>query len=260
MNIPNIHEAVKQWLQANVKCGGLIPKNVRSYKWRIIEQNSVSPTLGMRIMPSSVEGKVVHINDEFTILKVERNLFAGVATQALSIKPPVLGEGVKVKITPHLPRDIDGIALDKPSLKDPEYGNENVTIIGMRQQRMDITPESQILRNLVQTLDEMAMPDGQRTLTSALITAGARRNNLQWVEDESKSIYYLQMRLATEKFAGIFRLAYQVAEDLYAVDLKPDDAAKPGLNHESLYFDELGYFIAHHIDDGQWRINKVELL
>lgn len=256
MKPQEIRTAAQSWLQANLRPLKLIPSNVRRFNWRVLETVTTNQTLGMRLMAKPAEGKVIHATDDFLILKEGRSEFAVVPTEHLTLKPPVFGLDDKVKISPQVLRDIDGIPLDQLAANDPYRDQGNVTIIGLRQAKLDIEPESEYLRNLIETLDNMRMPDGQRTLTSALITAGARRNNITWIE--TGDTHQITMRVATGKFSGRLSIGYDLAFDLYTVTLNPDDPSLEELQLRDVYFDTLGELIEHHIDDGSWCALKVE--
>lgn len=243
----DIETLARNWLRSNIRELGLIPKNTSKYHTSFVSAAPrVHPVLGMAIAPPPCSGKVVHVDDYFSIVKTDRAKFAIVDNDVLEAP---LSQHSEVSITPYTPRDFDGIGLNQPSKEDQasyDSTNSRVMQIGMRRISIPLAPKSDYMRNTFDLLCQMPMPDGVRVLANALIDAGARRESLSLVEDESR--YSLSMQLQGSKFTGAFTLGYAAGKDLYWVELTTADKTE---RIEDIYFDDLPELLDTHVSDDQ---------
>lgn len=243
----DIETLARNWLRNNIRELGLIPKNTSKYHTGFVSAAPrVHPVLGMAIAHSPCSGKVVHVDDYFSIVKSDRAKFAIVDNAVLDAP---LSPQSEVSITPYTPRDFDGIGLNQPSKEDQasyDSTNSRVMQIGMRRISIPITPKSDYMRNTFEQLCQMPMPDGVRVLANALIDAGARRESLKLVEEDGR--YCLGMQLQGSKFSGDFTLGYAPGKDLYWVELTTADKTE---RIEDIYFDDLPELLDTHVSDDQ---------
>lgn len=237
----------RNWLREHIRELGLIAKNATKYQTSFVSAAPrVHPVLGMAIAPPPCSGKVVHVDDYFSIVKTDRTKFAIVDNSVLDAP---LSPQSEVSITPYTPRDFDGIGLNQPSKEDQasyDSTNSRVMQIGMRRISIPLAPTSDYMRNTFELLCQMPMPDGVRVLANALVDAGARRESLKLAEEDGR--YSLSMRLQGSKFTGDFTLGYAAGKDLYWVELSTNDKSEL---IEDIYFDDLPELFATHVcDDG----------
>jgi hypothetical protein len=257
------HTAIKAQLPALLQ--GSIPRNCRSYRYRIFDGQSKASTLGFHIDPQPFEGKVVARTDALVIVKNQgkRSEFSVLDRALVTLAP---GEGIKVRVEPYVRRRFDGLRADTPKEEtrvdsDGRAYTIQTHVLGDASVRLPIPqPRCSELRQLIGQLEELPAPDGFRRITHLLVDAGARDFN--WVDPEPRDIIAtppaISFSVSTEKFQGCVTVRYERGLDLYAVELSRDGELVERV--DSLGFDALGKELERLIDDGGWRKIRVSLL
>ena len=242
---------------------GHVPRNVRSFKYRVFDDQPPSSTLGFAIDPQPFEGKVVAANDNVIVIKLKPSEFAVLDPKLVSNVP---SEGTKVRVQPYARRRFDGLRADTPEVIT-EHTSDGVPytvsrhILGSAPAKLPIPkPQCMELGQLIQQLEEMPAPDGFRRITHMLVDAGAR--DFTWVDPLPSKIIEtppaISFTVATAKFQGQVTLLYERADDLYAIELKRDGELVERV--AEVFFDSLGETLERLIDDGSWRRIHVQCL
>ena len=90
---------------------GHVPRNVRSFKYRVFDDQPQSSTLGFTIDPQPFDGKVVAANDDAIVVKLKPSEFAVLDPSLVTAVP---SEGTKVHVQPYARRRFDGLRADTP--------------------------------------------------------------------------------------------------------------------------------------------------
>lgn len=239
----SVEDIARQWLKNNVRSLGLIPKNTTQYFTCFLSAAPrVSPTLGVQVAPSVQTGKVVHVDERYSILKTDRIKFAIVDHELLEAP---LDLGRKVQLTPYVPRDFDGIPLNSISKDEQEtYGSTGVFVIGMRRIEFPCKAQSVYMEQMFDLLCKMRMPDGQRVIAHALVDAGARRENIEVFDSDAEC--KISMKIDGSKFKGKFTFGLDFGADLYWIELESTE----GTNRiDDVYFEDVAGLVAEHISD-----------
>ncbi len=242
---------------------GHVPRNVRSFKYRVFDDQPQSSTLGFVIDPQPFNGKVVAANDNAIVVKLKPSEFAVLDPSLVSIVP---SEGAKVHVQPYARRRFDGLRADTPEERtgmtsDGTPYTVKTHILGSAPAKLPI-PEPQCLElgQLIQQLEEMPAPDGFRRITHMLVDAGAR--DFTWVDPTPSKIIEtppaISFTVSTTKFEGQVTILYDRAGDTYVVELHRHGEQVD--RHDEVYFDMLGEVLERLIDDGRWRLINVSVI
>lgn len=243
------------WLTENAQ--SFLPPGETTYRSCFIQPLVKLPQLGMAVMFPNVEGEVLHTNEHLTVIQPEEATLVGVATATLQVPADGLSPGQRIRIRPTPLVDIDGVPLDSFTGTPQRHG---LQIIGLRRASLCLQPKTSFVSDLVEQLEHLTMPGEMRTVAAALIQAGAKRETTAVLEDDANGVYGITCAVATQKFSGVMALYLDLAADLYRLELKPTGAAEPAEIIDGIYFDSIGDIVAHHIDDGSWLRNHVDLL
>ena len=242
---------------------GHVPRNVRSFKYRVFDDQPQSSALGFAIDPKPFDGKVIAANDNAIVVKIKPSEFAVLDPQLVTT---VLREGAKVRVEPYARRRFDGLRADTPEERT-EMTSDGIPytvkthILGSAPAKLPIpAPRCMELGQLIQQLEEMPAPDGFRRITHMLVDAGAR--DFTWVDpDPSKVIDTppaISFTVSTAKFDGQVTIRYDRGGDTYVVELRRDGELVD--QHDDVYFDMLGEVLERLIDDGRWRQIDVSVI
>lgn len=242
---------------------GHVPRNVRSFKFRFFDSQPQESTLGFVIDPQPFDGKVVATTDDAIVVKTSRAEFAVLDRDLVTLVPD---EGAKVHVQPYARRRFDGLRADTPE-KCTEYTSDGkpytvkTHILGSAPTKLPLPePQCPELHDLIQQLEQLPAPDRYRRITHLLVDAGAR--DFAWVDPTPGKIIEtppaISFTVATTKFAGRVTVLYDRGGDVYVVELHRDGALVE--RHDEVYFDDLGETLERLIDDGRWRLIRVELL
>lgn len=92
---------------------GHVPRNVRSFKYRVFDDQPLSSTLGFAIDPQPFDGKVVAATDDAIVVKLKPSEFAVLDPSLVTTVP---AEGAKVHVQPYARRRFDGLRADTPEV------------------------------------------------------------------------------------------------------------------------------------------------
>jgi len=258
-------ESAEAWLRTVV--GKHLSSTARTYKRQILNgEASHSSALGFQFDPKPFEGKVVDENETWLLVKEGRKSIFLVILKTILDNVPKPGN--KVRITPYARKRFDGERLDAPVNVDISRGYTCSTyILGERVSKLPVDKETLntvYLSQMVEQLEVLPAPDGVRTITQMLIDAGANREPMQ-INDPTMSamskdnLPYIMFRVSTMKHDGYVKMLYIVGADVYSMQAL--DMDKNVIDEkEQVYFDDLGIIIQEMVDDGQWKIAKVEIL
>ncbi|MGK6944953.1 hypothetical protein PU463_00035185 [Pseudomonas aeruginosa] len=87
---------------------GHVPRNVRSFKYRVFDDHPLSSTLGFAIDPQPFDGEVVAATDDAIVVKLKPSEFAVLDPSLVTTVP---AEGAKVHVQPYARRRFDGRAV-----------------------------------------------------------------------------------------------------------------------------------------------------
>ena len=87
---------------------GHVPRNVRSFKYRVFDDQPQSSTLGFVIDPQPFDGKVVAASEDAIVVKLKPSEFAVLDPNLVTSIP---SEGTKVHVQPYARRRFDGLRL-----------------------------------------------------------------------------------------------------------------------------------------------------
>lgn len=242
---------------------GHVPRNVRSFKYRVFDEQPQSSTFGFAIDPQPFDGKVVVANDDAIVVKLKPSEFAVLDPNLVTTVPSV---GSKVHVQPYARHRFDGRRADTPEERT-EIASDGIPytvkthVLGSAPAKLPI-PEPQCLElgQLIQQLEEMPAPDGFRRITHMLVDAGAR--DFTWVDPRPSQIIKtppaISFTVSTAKFEGLVTVLYERGSDTYAVELHRDGELVE--RHDEVYFDMLGEVLERLIDDGRWRLIDVSVI
>ncbi|AMR77697.1 TPA: GTPase [Pseudomonas aeruginosa] len=246
---------------------GHVPRNVRSFKYRVFDDQPLSSTLGFAIDAQPFDGKVVAATDDAIVVKLKPSEFAVLDPNLVTTVP---AEGAKVHVQPYARRRFDGLRADTPEViteKTSDGTPYTITrhILGSAPAKLPIpTPQCMELGQLIEQLEEMPAPDRFRRLTHMLVDAGAR--DFTWVDPTPSKIIEtppaISFTVSTAKFEGRVTILYDRGGDTYVVELHRQNGESVELvdRHDEVYFDMLGEVLERLIDDGRWRQIDVSIL
>ncbi|HGW5375666.1 TPA: GTPase [Pseudomonas aeruginosa] len=242
---------------------GHVPRNVRSFKYRVIDDQPQPSALGFVIDPQPFDGRVIAVNDDVIVVKLKPSEFVVLDPSLVTTVP---SEGAKVHVQPYARRRFDGLRADTPEVRT-EITDDGIPftvkthILGSAPAKLPIpVPQCMELGQLIQQLEEMPAPDGFRRITHMLVDAGAR--DFTWIDPKPSKIIEtppaISFAVSTTKFEGRVTILYDRAGDTYAVELRHDGELID--RRDEVYFDVLGEVLEQLIDDGCWRLINVTVI
>ena len=224
---------------------GHVPRNVRSFKYRVFDDQPLSSTLGFAIdpqpstarwsprptMPSSSSKP-----SEFAVLDP-------------SLVTTVPAEGAKVHVQPYARRRFDGLRADTPEVITEEtsdgtpYHHEAHPRLGAGQAAHSHAAVHGV-GPAHRAVGGDAGPDRFRRITHMLVDAGAR--DFTWVDPTPSKIIEtppaISFTVSTAKFEGRVTILYDRGGDTYVVELHRQNGESVELvdRHDEVYFDMLG--------------------
>ena len=246
--------------------------NIRRYTWNgYYGQMAIGALLGTQADFKPVTGTAVAENDDFVLLKTSPNDFFGLSKALLSEQIEV---GSKVQVTPYARRRFDGQPLYAPTkVEQSEDGNFTVRsfTIGENKSYVPVDKASIACQELKDMIDviERERADELRTVAQVLVDAGAwlEKPTIQDVICEDDIIEKpptITFRVDSTKAKGYISVIYDRSMDSFDVVLV-DLEGKELERQENVYItptgpSELGAAIMRLVDDGLWRVAKVEVL
>lgn len=260
----NRKEQAREWVHSVARRH--LPATARRYSLAVYAgEASVSSTFGIQIDLQPAEGKVVELTEEWILLKIGRSADLFVVARDLVDVVPALG--AVVRITPYARRGFDGRRLDAPTeeLTDSGLRWQSWTL-GESRSRLPFDKEplkSPYLRDMIDQVEALDAGDGIRCMSQVLVDAGAWHHPVEFVDPDDQDIIAtppaLKFRVSTAKHVGGFEIRYDRAADTYDLFLTGQDGAIVK-QCEGALFDDIAGIAVDWLDDGSWRIAKVEIL
>lgn len=241
---------------------GHVPRNIRTFKFRVIDDQPQESALGFMIDPQPFDGTVIATTDEAVVVKTGRAEFVALDRKLVTTVPD---DGAKVHVHPYARRRFDGLRADTPEERTEHTADGTpytvkTHILGSAPAKLPIPePQCPELGDLIQQLEQLPAPDRFRRIMHLLVDAGAC--DFTWVDPTPDKIIEtppaISFTVETTKFAGRVTVLYDRAGDVYAVELRRDDELVD--RHDEVYFDSLGEVLERLIDDGRWRQIEVSV-
>lgn len=253
------HAFLRTQLQALV--GPFLPRNVRSFNFRIYDNQPPVSALGFVIDPQPFEGKVIAKTDHAIIVQTARAQFAVVDRQLASHDPE---EGVKVAVTPYARHHFDGTRLDAPveevrQTTDGQTYTVQSVILGGATTKLPLpTPRCVELAALIEQLEQLPAPDRFRRISHLLVDAGARDFVCIDPAPDDTTPPSIALSVTTTKFDGRVTMLYDRGLDAYVIELHRDGTVVDRI--DEVYVDMLGGVLERLIDDGHWRAIRIDVL
>ncbi|WP_308142550.1 GTPase [Burkholderia pseudomallei] len=255
------HAALRTQLPALV--GPFLPRNVRSFNYRIYDDQRAVSALGFVIDPQPFEGKVIAKTDHAIIVQTARAQFAVVDRRLASHDPD---EGTKVAVTPYARHHFDGTRLDAPveetrRTADGQTYTVQSVILGGSTTRLPVPkPQCPELAALLEQLEQLPAPDRFRRISHLMVDAGAR--DFVCVDPKPEDIIAtppaVSFSVNTTKCDGRVTVLYDRGLDAYVIELHRDGTLAERV--DEVYVDMLGEALERLIDDGHWRAIRIEVL
>ncbi|MBF3412644.1 GTPase [Burkholderia pseudomallei] len=255
------HAALRTQLPALV--GPFLPRNVRSFKYRIYDDQPAVSAMGFVIDPQPFEGKVIAKTENALIVQIARAQFAVVDRHLANNDPE---EGTKVAVTPYARHHFDGTRLDAPveetrQTADGQTYTVQSVILGGSTTKLPVpTPQCPELAALIEQLEQLPAPDRFRRISHLMVDAGAR--DFTCVDPEPEDIVAtppsISFSVDTAKCDGRVTVLYDRGLDAYAIELHQVGALVERV--DEVYVDMLGEVLERLIDDGHWRAIRIDVM
>lgn len=259
------NEHARAWLKTVVAAH--LPKtgHAVNYKYRTYVMSPQGNAIGLMADLHPQEGKVVEVSDDWCLLKLDRVSFF-VADRRLLDSTPDLG--AVVRITPYARRGFDGLRADTPAKQEIDGVVIRTFTVGRVTTRLPIVNREglrcQELIDTINLIEDQLTPDGCRSLSQALVDAGAAGHPIGYKDPLPIEILHLrpslQFRVSTAKFQGHLNIVYDRAGDHYVVQLAEFNTAEIVKQEDGVLAPDLAAAVVRLIDDQAWRIAKVEVL
>lgn len=253
--------AIRTQLPALV--AGHVPRNVRSFKFRIFDGQPQESALGFVVDPRPFDGKIIATTAHAVIVKTGRAEFAVLDRDLVTTVPD---DGVRVHVQPYARRRFDGLRADTPEERiehaaDGTPYTVTTHVLGSATAKVPVPePQCPELHDLIGQLEQLPAPDGYRRITHLLVDAGAR--DFSCVDPTPDNIIAtppaISFSVETARFAGRVTVLYERAGDVYAIELRCGGEVIERV--DDVYFDSLGETLARLIDDGSWRQIRVSVV
>ncbi|ONA42931.1 hypothetical protein [Burkholderia pseudomallei] len=253
------HAALRTQLPALV--GPFLPRNVRSFNYRIYDDQPAVSAMGFVIDPQPFEGKVVAKTDHAIIVQIARAQFAVVDRHLANNDPE---EGAKITVTPYARHHFDGTRLDAPveetrqTTDGQTYTVQSVILGGSTTSLPVPKPQCPELAALIEQLEQLPAPDRFRRISHLLVDAGACEFVSVDPEPDDTTPPSIAFSVDTAKFSGQVTIRYDYGMDLYVIELRRDSKLIERV--EEISFDMLGEMLERLIDDGHWRQIRIDVL
>ncbi|AEK58762.1 conserved hypothetical protein [Acidithiobacillus caldus SM-1] len=218
--------------------------------------------LGYGVDHKPVEGTVVFTSSDLVVLKRGAKAEYTAFDTAILPSDVALEIGNKVRITPYARRRFDGTFVYDP-IKNPD--GTSTLILGDNKSYLPIekgTIQSEYLLALVDLI-ERGKTSSYRTIAQVLIDAGAYLEPIQHndpVGDALKTASpALTFRIASQKLEGYLTIFYDYGMDYYGVRVL-DYCGSVIDTVTDIDFTALAEVVENLVDDGTWKIAKVEQL
>lgn len=246
-----------------------VPSNARKYdRACYLAQKSVSG-FGFQVDLKPAEGKVIEMTDDLVLLKTGRASFFVALKEALISVPDL---GATVRITPYSRMRFDGCRLDKPVEKVEDGWVTQTFILGEYRSYLPIDKDAiqyPQFKDMIEVI-ESERADEVRTIAQVMIDAGALAEPVffQDVADEEDVVAKpptVRFRVATTKFTGYLAIVYDRPADTFIIVLYDNNLVETArFDNQLITIDEehstMGQKIIELVDDGLWKIAKVEVL
>jgi hypothetical protein len=242
-----------------------LPKNATSYKFQPYVETAQQNTLGLMTDLQPQEGKVVEVSPDYCLVKTDRTRFFVAARHLLESVPEV---GSTVRITPYARKNFDGARVDAPKTEVSGGVVFETFTIGRITTRLPIVNREGIrcpeLLDTINLIEDQLTPDRCRSLSQALVDFGAGGHPIGYKDPLPSEIIdvppTLQFRVSTKKFQGNLVIIYDRAGDHYVVQLTEPNTAQVVQSKDLVFNRDLAAAVVELLDDGAWRIAKVEVL
>ena len=197
------------------------------------------------------EGKVVAETVDHIVIKTGRKEFVSVGKSIASLHPPV---GKKVRITPYVRRYFNGHPIDKPA----EGG---FLLIGAAVTIPVAKPSCYELEQIISILENDYAKDGSRRIAEMLVDAMAK--DFHVVDPQPDEIFTkypsISFNVCTGKYTGSVKLSHNTNNACYELEFRPCGSLERA-NIFKLKPTEIGIYLSNWIDDGCWKVVKVEII
>lgn len=257
-------EAAREWARSVIR--NHIPRTARRFSLAVyVGEASVNAALGMQFDLHPVEGKVVELSGEWILVKIGRGPDFFVVARDLVDQVPDLG--AMVRVTPYARRGFDGRRLD--AVRETTVATGCVTqafVLGETKSALPLDHDairSSHLRTMVEYIESLEAGDGVRCLSQVLVDAGAYLEPVVAVDPADQDVLVtppsLKFRIRTAAHDGWLEYRYDRAMD--AFDMRLTDAGgNVAKQAEDVYFDDISRITVEWVDDGIWRVAKIEIL
>lgn len=244
-----------------------LPGSVRRYSWRCVTRapGVRNELLGLVMDAAPFTGKLVDIwEDGSLVLRKgrEATLYV-VAGDALP--PHTAGLGDEITVTPYARRRFSGERCDAPQVQERQSpGGETYrvssVILGGHDAGMPVRAERcPYLRDLLEQLQSLPATDGFRRIEHVLVDANA--SNVRLVDPDDADLFRTPpaflCEVRTQKFSGTLAIVYDRGIDYYKVERRCGDTVVDA--RTEVAFTELAEVIEDFIDDGAWRLARVDV-
>lgn len=242
-----------------------LPKNAMSYKFQLYVENAQENAIGLMTDLQPQEGKVVEVSPDYCLVKTDRTRFFVAARHLLESVPEV---GATVRITPYARKNFDGVRADAPKTEVSGGVVFETFTIGRITTRLPIVNREGLrcpeLLDTINLVEDQLTPDRCRSLSQALVDFGAGGHPIGYKDPLPSEIIdvppTLQFRVSTKKFQGNLVIIYDRAGDHYVVQLTEPNTAQVVQSKDLVFNRNLAAAVVELLDDGAWRIAKVEVL
>lgn len=242
---------------------GHLPRNVRSFHYRICDGVPQVSSLGIRIDPRPFQGTVIAKTQEALIIKTGRASFAAAARALLSDDP---AEGARIEVVPYARRRFDGQRVDAAEQTTEQMANSqtytlSTVVLGSATVSLPL-PKARCpeLADLIQQLEQMPAPDGFRRIVHLLVDAGA--HDFSTVDPAPEHIVdtppAISFNVRTTRFTSQVIILYDRSMDLFVVELRRGGALVDRV--DLVDFSSLSETLERLIDDGHWRRIQINIL
>lgn len=258
-------EDAKTWLRT--VAAKHLASNARKYTFAVVaNEAAINSTLGLQVDIKPAEGKVVDGNHEWLLVKTARSEFM-VIEKALLLPHEVPDIGATIRVTPYHRRRFDGSLVGAPEESVTETGLRSRSfLLGDSDSRIPIDKaslKSTYLKEMIEQISKLPVGDGIRNIGNALVDAsGGNPALLGFTDSADKDAATirpgLQFAIDTGKFKGELWIEYDRAMDYYDLILVKSGANPQRI--ENVDFMSMGKQIVNLVDDGAWRMARVEIL
>lgn len=248
-----LHEACKRHL----------PRTARTYEYTTVSLLSLGISgLGFSAFQKSFEGKLIEETEEILLFKIGRQAF-GVAEKAAFKDLSVFEgkDGKKFLIEPYVAKFMDGHPVSKP--RENADGSLRITLGGKPTLDLGVPFESiksTYIKEMVEQINNLVMPDCVRTIAVALIDAGLQQGGIEIVDVEDESAAEMRPGLTFALRDMKVGLSYDLSMDTYML-YKDGELILD--SHDNFTFADIGTALEILIDDQDWmyaRVTEVKAL